>query len=288
MARSARSSEAADSASRPDPEWLGWDSTPAADDLPPAGLGPDDYPGPDGDPDAVDRTGSDEVSTGDSKPPSTASSRSPESSEPRSGSGAHRPSRRHLIVQAAVRVFSRKGFAEAAIQEIAQEAGMVPTAVYYHFASKEELFESALGYAMDASSAAAQTARPDDVSAGPESFRDVLGAVWDWTAEHPNSARMLFLQMAGGATPGTRLLTREYEERHIRRAFDYFPVSDDQPNRRAATAQHAARSLRVRTVIATTIAIQPLRIEGGPLADVPEEQLRTATGDVCTRMIVGR
>lgn len=287
MARSATPSESADPESRPDPEWLGWDSTPAADDLPPAGLGPDDYPGAVDHPDAGVSAGVGDVPTGGSTPPGVARTPSRESSDPRNGSGAHRPSRRHLIVQAAVRVFSRKGFAEAAIQEIAQEAGMVPTAVYYHFASKEELFESALGYAMDASSAAAQTARPDDVSAGPESFRDVLGAVWDWTAEHPNSARMLFLQMAGGATPGTRLLTKEYEERHIRRAFDYFPVSDDQPNRRAATTQHAARSLRVRTVIATTIAIQPLRIEGGPLSDVAEDQLRAATGDVCTRMIVG-
>ncbi|MFN3599931.1 MAG: TetR/AcrR family transcriptional regulator [Dietzia sp.] len=276
MARSKKSSAAADSGPRPEPEWLGWDSTPAADDLPPAGLGPDDDLGPDDSPREM------------SDPSREVRSRPREAAEPGNGSGAHRPSRRHLIVKAAVRVFSRKGFAEASIQEIAQEAGMVPTAVYYHFASKEELFDSALGYAMDASSAAAQTARPDDVSASPDSFGEVLAAVWGWTAEHPNSARMLFLQMSGGATPGTRLLTKEYEERHIRRAFDYFPVGDDQPNRRAATAQHASRTLRVRTMIATTIAIHPLRIEGGPLSDVPEEKLRNATTDVCSRMIKGR
>ncbi|NIL78037.1 MULTISPECIES: TetR/AcrR family transcriptional regulator [Nocardiaceae] len=201
---------------------------------------------------------------------------------------AHRPSRRHLIVQAAVRVFSTKGFAEASIQEIAEAAGMVATAVYYHFSSKEELFESALGYAMDASSAAAQNTRPDDVDADADSFRAVIDAVWDWTAEHPNASRMLFLQIAGGATPGTRLLTKEYMERHIRRAFDYFPAVEIPSNKRAAAAQQAARSLRVRTMIGTTIAIQPLRIEGGPLSNISTPRLRAAINDVCSKMIVGR
>lgn len=289
MARSRRkTARPAGRTSESDADWLGWDSTPAADDValapadPGAGAGSDDDVDP--------------VSTANIEAPGDVEddaerARADKSgkAEPGAGNGttAHRPSRRHLIVKAAVRVFSRKGFAEASIQEIATEAGMVPTAVYYHFASKEELFESALGYAMDASSAAAQSARPDDVSASADSFKDVVAAVWDWTAEHPNSARMLFLQMAGGATPGTRLLAKEYEERHIRRAFDYFPAGDDPPSRRAATAQHAARTLRVRTMIAMTIAIQPLRIEGGPLSDIPVAGLRTATTDVCTKMIEG-
>ncbi|WP_238420270.1 TetR/AcrR family transcriptional regulator [Gordonia sp. 'Campus'] len=263
-------------ATGPDADWLGWDSSPAADD-----VAFDDGV----EPDAAREVPADESST---SPPEASPEPAPTGGGNGNGTTAHRPSRRHLIVKAAVRVFSRKGFAEASIQEIATEAGMVPTAVYYHFASKEELFESALGYAMDASSAAAQSARPDDVSAGPDTFKDVVSAVWDWTAEHPNSARMLFLQMAGGATPGTRLLAKEYEERHIRRAFDYFPAGEDPPNRRAATAQHAARTLRVRTMIAMTIAIQPLRIEGGPLSDIPVTSLRTATTDVCTKMIEGR
>lgn len=289
MARSRRdNARPADGMSESDAGWLGWDSTPAADDIalaaadPGAGTGPQEDVDPDAAPDIspVEHEAGAEGAPPDS-PVQTGSGAG-------NGTTAHRPSRRHLIVKAAVRVFSRKGFAEASIQEIATEAGMVPTAVYYHFASKEELFESALGYAMDASSAAAQSARPDDVSASADSFKDVVAAVWDWTAEHPNSARMLFLQMAGGATPGTRLLTKEYEERHIRRAFDYFPAGEDPPNRRAATAQHAARTLRVRTMIAMTIAIQPLRIEGGPLSDIPVPSLRTATTDVCTKMIEGR
>ncbi|OZD68566.1 TetR family transcriptional regulator [Rhodococcus sp. 05-340-1] len=236
------------------------------------------------------RTSSSQSKVDESSEPETAAD-SPVASEPDAASlkgSAHRPSRRHLIVQAAVRVFSRKGFAETSIQEIAEAAGMVPTAVYYHFASKEELFDTALGYAMDASTAAAQAVRPDDTEADAAAFKDVVDAVWDWTEEHPNAARMLFLQVAGGATPGTRLLTKEYEDRHVRRAFDYFPDAEIPANKRSAAAQHAARSLRARTMIATTIAIQPLRIEGGPLSNISVSRLRSATTDVCAKMIEGR
>ena len=63
---------------------------------------------------------------------------------------AHRPSRRNVIVAAAVTVFARQGFSDTSIQEVATEAGVAPTAVYYHFSGKEELFEAALAHVIDA------------------------------------------------------------------------------------------------------------------------------------------
>src|SRR4051812_50146270 len=57
---------------------------------------------------------------------------------------AHRPSRRQEIIDAAIKVFARTGFAETSVQDVAEEAGVVPTAVYYHFAGKDELFDVAL------------------------------------------------------------------------------------------------------------------------------------------------
>ena len=51
---------------------------------------------------------------------------------------------------AAVRVFAREGFVDASIQAVAAEAGVAPTAVYYHFAGKDALFEAALGTVHDA------------------------------------------------------------------------------------------------------------------------------------------
>lgn len=49
--------------------------------------------------------------------------------------------KRTLILYGAMKVFSRKGFHEAKVEEIAQEAGVGKGTVYEYFASKENLFK---------------------------------------------------------------------------------------------------------------------------------------------------
>ncbi|OAI41090.1 hypothetical protein AYO38_04520 [bacterium SCGC AG-212-C10] len=56
--------------------------------------------------------------------------------------GAYLESRRSGILDAASRVFIRKGFASATMAEIAAEAGITPGAIYRYFESKEALAES--------------------------------------------------------------------------------------------------------------------------------------------------
>ena len=51
-------------------------------------------------------------------------------------------SKAELIRQAAVRVFSRKGFYKARAEEIAQEAGVAVGTIYNYFANKEEILLS--------------------------------------------------------------------------------------------------------------------------------------------------
>ena len=199
----------------------------------------------------------------------------------------HRPSRRQLIIDAAITVFARKGFSDASIQDIATEAQMVPTAVYYHFSGKEELFESALRRAMDESDAVVSTARPDDADADADAFREVMLASWAWIEANPDKARLLFLHMPGGATGGAKLLRTEYEDRHVRRAYDYLPATDIPTSRGAAAAQHAARTLAVRTIISLSMGIHPLRMEGGPLASLPQKQVQKAFAEVTKRIITG-
>lgn len=46
---------------------------------------------------------------------------------------------RTRLLNAAVRVFDRKGFAAASVREVAELAGVTKPAVYYHFGSKEGL-----------------------------------------------------------------------------------------------------------------------------------------------------
>lgn len=49
---------------------------------------------------------------------------------------------RQRILDAASRVFGRRGYGQATVEEIAAEAGVSNGALYHHFASKEELFRA--------------------------------------------------------------------------------------------------------------------------------------------------
>jgi AcrR family transcriptional regulator len=53
---------------------------------------------------------------------------------------------REQLLEAASRVFARRGYNEATLEEIAAEAGYTTGAVYSNFASKEELFRAAFEY----------------------------------------------------------------------------------------------------------------------------------------------
>ncbi len=50
--------------------------------------------------------------------------------------------KRGLILAAAVRVFARKGYHEARVGDIAEEAGVAHGLLYHYFASKEDLLEA--------------------------------------------------------------------------------------------------------------------------------------------------
>jgi AcrR family transcriptional regulator len=52
------------------------------------------------------------------------------------------PLTRKQILDASLRLFSKKGFARTSVRDIAQVAGITDAAIYYHFASKRDLFEA--------------------------------------------------------------------------------------------------------------------------------------------------
>ena len=96
---------------------------------------------------------------------------------------AHRPSRRNDIIDAAIRLFARKGFVDAAISDVAEEADVVVTAVYYHFSGKEELFSAAVNRVFQSISEVVAAARGDDEQGTRDSLDAVIDAVWNWIDE---------------------------------------------------------------------------------------------------------
>jgi AcrR family transcriptional regulator len=197
---------------------------------------------------------------------------------------AHRPSRRQEIIDAAIKVFARTGFAETSVQDVADEAGVVPTAVYYHFAGKDELFDVALQSVITELDEVVDKARTDE-DRPAEALPAIITAVWNWIESRPDHARILYSHLPG-ATKQARLLRVEFEEQHIERAFVYARQAPPGQRRlRSTTAAHAATRLAVRTLISTLIAIHPMRLDGGPLSRRSPRALRAALDEVTLRML---
>ena len=52
------------------------------------------------------------------------------------------PLTRKQILDASLKLFSERGFARTSVRDIGQAAGITDAAIYYHFASKRDLFEA--------------------------------------------------------------------------------------------------------------------------------------------------
>lgn len=66
----------------------------------------------------------------------------------RANGDAEYQQRRSELIDAAARVFRRKGFPAAKLQDIAEEVGIDRASLYYYISGKEELFEDVVGEAV--------------------------------------------------------------------------------------------------------------------------------------------
>jgi AcrR family transcriptional regulator len=62
----------------------------------------------------------------------------------RPAKGDRRPYDLEMVIDAAVRVFNRRGYEASSMEDVAQETGLTKSSLYYHVASKEELLRRAL------------------------------------------------------------------------------------------------------------------------------------------------
>jgi AcrR family transcriptional regulator len=101
------------------------------------------------------------------------------------------PDRRAAILDAALQVFSGRGYHAASIDEIAQQAEISKALIYEHFPSKKDLHASLLQrHVQEIFEALARTA------AGPEPgevrLRNGVDAFLEWVETHPRAFRLLF------------------------------------------------------------------------------------------------
>lgn len=197
--------------------------------------------------------------------------------DPASGP-AHRPSRRSDIIDAAVRLFARKGFVDAAIADVAEEAEVVVTAVYYHFSGKDELYSAAVHKVFESISAVVAAVRPDDANGDSATLTAVIDAVWDWIDTHPDEATLLYLQLPG-ATRQVAGLRHEFEQAHAERAFGYFGSAS------TSAAARSTQTLTARTLVDVLISVHTMRLLDGPLSAHDPTQLRAAVHRLAQRLV---
>jgi AcrR family transcriptional regulator len=200
---------------------------------------------------------------------------------------AHRPSRREEIIDAAIKVFARTGYAEASVDDIARECGVAATAIYYHFGGKDELFNQALSTSLERFSGTVNSERSSGGTFDPDVLRRVISAGWQHTLAHPDDALFL-LHHTYRPTGEARRLQQAWEELHAQQAFDYLPQPQAVPRSpRKAREQHATRLLASRVVVSTTIVSQAARLNDGPLSHLPLPKVIRAVEDVCVRIVTG-
>jgi AcrR family transcriptional regulator len=104
---------------------------------------------------------------------------------------------RSFILDAAAKLFAKKGYDATSIDDIVQSADLVKATFYYHFKSKEELVLELRKQSLMQDFASIHTA----LAAGASPLK-VLAELFAkdaaWTEQNPDMARVFFSQLFGG------------------------------------------------------------------------------------------
>lgn len=109
------------------------------------------------------------------------------------------------VLQAAEVEFGTAGFVAARLEDIAARAGITRPSLFYHFASKEQLYASVVHRAFaglrDALLAAFTAPLPFE-----ERFEATVAAYLEFLQAHPQLAAILLREVIGGKGPGRELV----------------------------------------------------------------------------------
>lgn len=105
-----------------------------------------------------------------------------------------------LILDAARAIFEAEGIEGASIRAIAKRAGYTPGAIYFHFASKEDIYAALLDQSLDRAVAAVHDDFP--VDAAPVGRMRAAGQrIFAFYADNPGELDLGFYLFRGGMKP---------------------------------------------------------------------------------------
>jgi AcrR family transcriptional regulator len=133
----------------------------------------------------------------------------------RAGSDIQKP--REAILEAAVTLFGRRGYAGTTMRDIAGEVGVLPGSLYAHISSKETLLDEIVELGIE-SFLAIESNLPAS-GAGTEKMRAAIKAHVEVAAIHPGRSLVVFHQWRFLTEPNlTRALNkrRRYQQMFVR------------------------------------------------------------------------
>lgn len=96
---------------------------------------------------------------------------------------------REEILHAAARLFAEQGYDRTTTGEIAEAVGLTQPAIFYHFDSKEQLFQELANMTVDEPLAELEAIRASDASPAAKLYRQIVfHVVHDLTAPFPMAA----------------------------------------------------------------------------------------------------
>ena len=118
--------------------------------------------------------------------------------------------RRMLVLDAALRAFAANGYDGAAMDEIAEAAGISKAVVYDHVASKRELYTQLLHAIRAELEEVVEEALRAPGEDGEGRVRAAVDAIYRYVEEHPDASRLLVLELQGAQVS---TIGRELEEK---------------------------------------------------------------------------
>jgi AcrR family transcriptional regulator len=194
------------------------------------------------------------------------------------GRPAHRPSRRADIIKAATRVFAEKG-PRASMIAIARECGLSPTALYYHFAGKDELFSAAVETVAEQIEEA--TAQAEREATSPLPMYQAVEAVWRWNAEHHNEARLLYSWTTSGP-PEARSARERFVDYYRHKVLDRIPGRP-----RQNSIDDLVDRLAARTYMTLAMGMSEAWVNGEPIGGTHDQGRIIPTLAVVSRRLTG-
>jgi len=118
--------------------------------------------------------------------------------------------RRVLILDAALRAFAAHGYDGAAMDEIAEAAGISKAVVYDHVSSKRELYTQLLHTIRGELESIVEDALRAPGEDGEERVRAAVDAIYRYVEQNPQASRLLVLELQGA---NVSAIGRELEEK---------------------------------------------------------------------------